>query len=945
MSLRMLVTLLLALCAGSLVAQSTVAEQSTKTVQVTAQATPGRIALSLESASLSDALWMIARRSGVNVIFDGSMLPTKKVNYRAENVTMDAAFAAVLKGTGLKVAYDGNGRLVLMDSKSGSAVRGQGTIVGKITDAKSGKGVSGATVSVGNGIAGSKTGEDGSYSIAGIAIGTHTVTVRLVGYTKQTRSISVGEGVTIAVDFKLEPSTNVLDQVVVTGTVAQTELKAVPNAITVVTAKQIEERGITKIDQLFRGEIPGLFAVNLGSNANAQLDGVLMFSRGATALTDAANGGSSGTSEGTNPIKTYIDGVELYDPSYLSQIDPGSIDRIEILTGPQASTIYGSNALNGVMQIFTKRGNTPRPQLTFGHTGGVTQNSFNRSLAPTHVTDGRISGVEARWSYNIGGSWDYTGSWTPAKHTERMSGDGGGRFIAQKFTMDASIRRASTRNKSAGNSNQVEGYHRTTGLWSPSAGLLVNDIQRLSGQTTGITLSHRPVAWWFHEIGWGADISVTARQRNTPTYGTSGGDTLLFLEQSTNSRTSERYTTNIQIPVTPVASLNLTLGGDHWSTQSLSSTAFPVGLTGTLAGAKITRAKPAKNTGAFVQGQFSLNNALFFTYGIRSEWNPNYGDDVRVSPGRYGASYVREIGFLSAKFRGSYGRSTRPPAGGFKLARAETISFFLDLFGPYDSYIANTDLNPEHQQGGEGGVELYVGNRASLVVTRYNQTVDNLISVVSGVDSIRSIIPDVPGGSGGCSSQYRDEDRHCYRYQFQYLNVGSIRNQGWELQSSVNTGPITTRGTYSWTKSRVLGVTPRYRALLTDSKFTPGRPFDYLPEHTWALGLTYARNSTTVGLMVNGIGMLYKHWDDARISASAGNRLFTSRSRINAPNIYRSMGAGYSIADLNATHRFGSHIDAVLQIHNLNNYSQNDFSGLYAAIGRQSKLGLRVRFQ
>src|SRR5687767_4501158 len=190
-------------------------------------------------------------------------------------------------------------------------------------------------------------------------------------------------------DITLDVSANALEQVVVTGTVVATELKAVPSAITVVTAKQIEERGITRIDQLFRGDIPGLFAMNLGSGA--LLDEVTMFSRGAT-----AGGRSVGTERGTNPIKTYIDGVEMSDYKYMSQIDPASIERIEILTGPQASTIYGSNAINGVMQIFTKLGTGNKPQLTFNIISGIAENNFSSHVAPSHITDGRVSGTEGR---------------------------------------------------------------------------------------------------------------------------------------------------------------------------------------------------------------------------------------------------------------------------------------------------------------------------------------------------------------------------------------------------------------------------------------------------------------------------------------------------------------------------------------------------------------------
>src|SRR5687767_14641869 len=268
-------------------------------------------------------------------------------------------------------------------------------------------------------------------------------------------------------DITLDVSANALEQVVVTGTVVATELKAVPSAITVVTAKQIEERGITKIDQLFRGDIPGLFAQNQGSAMGALLDEVTtMFSRGATALSSA----SAGTSFGTNPIKTYVDGIELADAKYLSQIDPKSIERIEIVTGPQASTIYGSNAINGVMQIFTKRGSTPRPQLSLSLLSGWVENNFSSARTPQHDYSAQLTGVEGRFSYNAGGSWNYVGPWTPAKQSTRTGGFGGAKLdlptAAGRVTADMILRRSFTQSVQRGATDQTRTGYRETGRLS-----------------------------------------------------------------------------------------------------------------------------------------------------------------------------------------------------------------------------------------------------------------------------------------------------------------------------------------------------------------------------------------------------------------------------------------------------------------------------------------------
>src|SRR5690606_23215906 len=79
------------------------------------------------------------------------------------------------------------------------------------------------------------------------------------------KRVEVNEGEAVTVDFLLEPSASVLDEVVVTGTVIATERKALTTPITVITGEEIEERGITRIEQFLRGEVPGVFVQDMGS--------------------------------------------------------------------------------------------------------------------------------------------------------------------------------------------------------------------------------------------------------------------------------------------------------------------------------------------------------------------------------------------------------------------------------------------------------------------------------------------------------------------------------------------------------------------------------------------------------------------------------------------------------------------------------------------------------
>jgi outer membrane receptor protein involved in Fe transport len=285
------------------------------------------------------------------------------------------------------------------------------------------------------------------------------------------------------------------------------------------------------------------------------------------------------------------------------------------------------------------------------------------------------------------------------------------------------------------------------------------------------------------------------------------------------------------------------------------------------------------------------------------------------------------------------------------------------VYGIYNTRLANPDLGPEYQQGGEGGLELYFGSRASLVITRYNQTVDGLIIEVPGADSVRSLAANplffgslrcadvlkfnVPSW---CSSQ--DADGYAYAQLSQNLNVAGIRNQGWEMQGSVVTGPFTTKGTYSWTKSRSLGLTPKFRAsakslLRFDPVYRPGATFEYLPEHTWALGTTYARASTTLALNVTRTGPLMNNGDELYLrNIEPGIRLTTNRWNVrnqDPRNFYVSSSSGYIIADMTASHRFSPRVEGVIEAQNLTNHYAQDLWAGFASMGRQARGGLRIR--
>jgi hypothetical protein len=602
------------------------------------------------------------------------------------------------------------------------------------------------------------------------------------------------------------------------------------------------------------------------------------------------------------------------------------------------------------MQVFTKRGMSTTPQLTLNFVSGLIENNFSAARTPMHDYSAQLNGIEGQLSYNVGGSWNHTGAWTPGRRTVRRDGFGGARVdlptVVGPVMLDITMRRGITENLQRGDPTQPSTEYQENGhyLNTSRSGLSQPVVDGVATQTLGITVGYRPTSWWSHEFGIGYDIT-DGESRATQAIFQSTSDSTMLLQQRHTDKRSLRYSTTLRTPVGSRVNVTVTVGADNWQSLSSTLTLFPPTLTGSsLTGDKYVARSTSHNAGGFMQGQVGMLEHLFLTYGLRAEWNPNFGAEIEPNYApRSGVAYTQELGPVTAKLRGSYGRSTRPPKPGFKAAQTPTQvfgeNFFASTYGNFNYYLANPELAPEHQQGGEGGLELYWGTRGSLVITRYNQTIDGLIDAPK-VDSIASLLS---RAARGLDELPEWPDGYSHTAQYQYLNIGSIRNQGWELQGSTNIGPITTRGTYSWTKSRTIGINPKYQSVLTAAQYQTGATFRYLPEHTWALGITYARAQTMVALNVTGTGRITNNGSDASYrNVSSSIRLPQDRQTVTATR-FVNFNNSYSLADLNMSHRFLPRVEAMLQVQNLTDRYVNDYVAIYASMGRQCKAGFRIR--
>ena len=231
---------------------------------------------------------------------------------------------------------------------------GVGTVEGKVTEAGTGRPVDVAQVRIALVGIGGTTNPQGHYRLTNVPARQVTLQVRAVGYTPVNKPITVTAGQTMTVDIEIVQSALQLQAVVTTGTAGATEIKKLGN--TVATIDPPKFAPIASPSEALQGREPGV--VGLTSSGLAG-EGMRIHIRGTASLTQS-----------TEPI-VFVDGIRINSSgssaggasiSRIDDIDPNVIEKIEILKGAAAATLYGTEASNGVIQIFTKRGTSGAPR-------------------------------------------------------------------------------------------------------------------------------------------------------------------------------------------------------------------------------------------------------------------------------------------------------------------------------------------------------------------------------------------------------------------------------------------------------------------------------------------------------------------------------------------------------------------------------------------------------
>ncbi|HYE53280.1 MAG TPA: TonB-dependent receptor, partial [Chitinophagaceae bacterium] len=181
------------------------------------------------------------------------------------------------------------------------------------------------------------TNEEGGFEITDIAPGNYTVQVHAAGFVQQQTTVSLENS--FFLDIKLEQLSTYLDEVIVTAQKREEQLRNIPFSLSVISSREARQFRLWNSEDL-TGIVPNLYAADPGDNRN------VISIRGVTSTSyDPA-------------VVTYVDGVSQFSlDTYIAELL--DIERIEVLRGPQG-TLYGRNAMGGVINIITKQpGNKP----------------------------------------------------------------------------------------------------------------------------------------------------------------------------------------------------------------------------------------------------------------------------------------------------------------------------------------------------------------------------------------------------------------------------------------------------------------------------------------------------------------------------------------------------------------------------------------------------------
>lgn len=658
------------------------------------------------------------------------------------------------------------------------ALAQQGTVTGRVMDQATLRPLGAVQVFVQGQNIGILTDTEGRFRLEGVTPGEVTIRAQLIGYAAATSTVTVPPNGTVEVEFRLGTRAIDMDEIIVTGTGAPQQRRRLGQTINSISSQELEMSPVTSVADALQGRVPGLSGLPMGETGAASK----LLLRGTASL-----------SQRNEPL-IYVDGVRMDNRRFdvggvaqdrLSDINPADIDRIEVIKGAAAATLFGTEASSGVIQIFTKRGLAQAPVFTFQ----VDQHAIHLPHGKWPVQAGYNATTGQVVTDRPAEAWVDLGYHQSYSVAVRGGSPGVQYFVSGRFMDEdgplpnhgattASVRSSfdfnhTERLRSSVDLNVVRGSLQASWpSWSSVASdfLLANPANANERFTHGE--SEMPVGERLliddeaitRNIAVSAALNYDVREDILASFRVGYNDvsrkrTRFSAEGEVNNLPGVRQLTNTGSYATTLdASINwttaltdriqsnLTVGGQSFwegvTTEFTGVSQFASPTLGTLRGASTITGvdeftQDVINAGFFAQEQIGLDNRLFVTLGIRMDGNSAFGEDFGLtSYPKVGVSWVLSdhdfwnFGAVDEfRVRGAIGTSGLQP-GAFDAQRTWQPGVFaggISRITPLN--LGNPELKPERSTEREIGIEAGLfGGRLGIDAVYFNQkTVDALL--------------------------------------------------------------------------------------------------------------------------------------------------------------------------------------------------------------------------
>jgi TonB-dependent starch-binding outer membrane protein SusC len=329
-----------------------------------------KIQLKVDNVTLKDALKEIERQSTFTFLYNDALIDVNQtLSFSSKEQSVKELLDQILAKRGINYTIIEN-QIVL--TKSAIMQEGKRTITGTVTDSDSKQALPGVPILIKGTTNGTVTDMDGNYTLS--VTEDAVLVITYVGY--------VSEEIPVAnrTDFSigLIPDIINLEDVVVIGygTVKKSDITG---AVASVSAEQLQQSSVSGVDQALQGRTAG---VSVTTNSGSP----------GTAPTVRIRG--VGTINNPDPFFV-VDGMPM-TASEVGALNPGDIERTEILKDASAAAIYGSRAANGVVLITTKRGKAGTSNVNFDAYIGTQSLAKKYELlnARDYVTVRNAAGIE-----------------------------------------------------------------------------------------------------------------------------------------------------------------------------------------------------------------------------------------------------------------------------------------------------------------------------------------------------------------------------------------------------------------------------------------------------------------------------------------------------------------------------------------------------------------------